>query len=747
MARLGGASGALARQLYRAYLDWDARDALGIAPAQAIVDRVRSVDSLDALTALICEVRGLTTFLELGTSSGLNDPGTYIARIDTMKLLLNDSAEYRSLTDQGKSLRAMFRMVAARQFTRFGYSEDEAEAMLERALSLEADLAGSMMTVAERLSPDYPRRINHEMSRDEAAALCRAFPLLTFADSRGYARAKRFLVCEPEYLKKLDAIYREDRLEDLKNYLIVRFIKDSMLRLDRQSAEIVDEAKRMMYGIEGSREDEKAACAVVREMLPTPMARAFLAKYDASEMKSRITRLCGEAIDGYRALLAQEDWLTDETRRKAIEKLDGMTVRAVYPDRWRDYSGLSLAGLGYFDCMSAIDWDDWIYAGSLADQPVDPGLWYCGRGQNHYYNDILTYNAYYDPSTNSITILRGILGGSLYRDGMSDAALYGGIGYIIGHEISHAFDTTGAQFDARGRLKDWWQPEDYAAFSKRAEKVAAAFDRMTVFDGYSVPGESVQDEAIADMAGLKCMLTLLEQSGSADYRSFFEAFAGFFCRILIPETVPYWLAQDSHPPNYLRCNTVVQQFPQFFEAYGVREGDGMYLAPEDNFMVWFRGKADRPLRILRQPRDVTVREGGTAHFLVEAEGAASYQWWAGDPDTGREAPLSDGESVSGAHTALLTLNHVRLSWDGRQTWCVITDRAGNAVNAAERRGGPRANADPEGNTVVSDRATLTVLRQGASGPVDTGDHSRLPLCLLIALLALVGLWWTRRARR
>lgn len=161
------------------------------------------------------------------------------------------------------------------------------------------------------------------------------------------------------------------------------------------------------------------------------MDRAFLAKYDAVKIKEDVTRICEESIEYYRGMLDTEDWLSDETRAKAIEKLDAITINAVYPEKWHDYSGLSLDGLGYFD--------------------------------------ILETNAYYNPQDNSINIIRGILGGAFYQEDMNTEELYAGIGFVIGHEISHAFDTNGAQFDASGALNNWWTEKDYSAFLERAQ--------------------------------------------------------------------------------------------------------------------------------------------------------------------------------------------------------------------------------------------------------------------------------------
>ena len=276
-------------------------------------------------------------------------------------------------------------------------------------------------------------------------------------------------------------------------------------------------------------------------------------------------------------MLQSEDWLSEATRAKAIEKLDAITINAVYPDKWLDYSGLSLDGLGYCDCLQEIGKFNQAYNISLLGTKVDRTLWSF---------DILEPNAFYGFADNSISIIRGILGGAFYREDMSNEELYAAIGVVIGHEITHAFDPNGAQFDAQGNMNDWWTEEDHAAFTARAEKLAAYYDAMTAFGGYRVQGKNIQGEAIADMAGVKCMLGLLEQKGDVDYDAFFTAYAKVWREVLTKEFDYFALMQDPHPLSYLRPNATLQQFEQFYKTYDIREGDGMYLAPENRVMVW-----------------------------------------------------------------------------------------------------------------------------------------------------------------
>ena len=193
---------------------------------------------------------------------------------------------------------------------KLGYSPEEAAGMITRAFALETELADGIKTSAEEMSPDFYRLINNEMSRAETETLCSAFPWLEILDGRGWAGVQRYRVQQPAYLQKLDGIYREDRLEDLKDFLIARTADLYMLSLDRESYDLIG-TLYSVYGIEGIMPDEKIACRTVRQCLPAQTANAFFEKHDPAKMKADITRLCEEVIDYYRKMLSGEDWLTE----------------------------------------------------------------------------------------------------------------------------------------------------------------------------------------------------------------------------------------------------------------------------------------------------------------------------------------------------------------------------------------------------------------------------------------------------
>ena len=299
------------------------------------------------------------------------------------------------------------------------------------------------------------------------------------------------------------------------------------------------------------------------------------------ETKTEITGLVREILDEYRLMLAEETFLSENTRKEALKKLDELKLRIAKPDVWEDDSGLNFkGGEEGGNLISAQDevgayWVERMR--SRVNQKVDHRYWT---------SKVQQVNAFYDPSENAITICGGILGGELYDPGMSREDLFATVGDTIAHEISHAFDTTGCQFDEKGNFRNWWTDEDRKAFGQRADKLAAYYDGIEPFQDTFCIGAQIEGEAIADLVAMKILLRIANKEANFDYDKFFRNYARSWRTITTSRSEYYALSQDTHPLPYLRVNAVVQQFQEFYDTYGVRKGHGMYLAPEKRLEVW-----------------------------------------------------------------------------------------------------------------------------------------------------------------
>lgn len=577
---LKGHDAELIQTYYNTILDWDERDKAGLDPIMDTVKDIQEISSLDELSELICDPDRdpyLPTFINMGNVPSYDDPESYITAIVGEGFNLKDAAEYKKRTEYGDRYYESSLNLSKAMLTRLGYSEEEAREMFDTVIDLEGKLAEVALTSADYMATDLVDKINNVYEPDELKDFSKSFPFNEVIKSSGYEDADLFMVREPALMERLNEIYTEDNLEALKDYVLIGYVIRVADALDSEAYDASVEYNNTISGSTGREKDEIVAFDSVRAALSTPMGKAYLERYDSTEKKERITKICEDIIDAYRKMLEKEDWLSEETREKAIEKLDAIRINAVYPEKWKDYSSLDLKGLSLFDCNKEITRFIRKLDFSKTNGKVDHEIWDL---------DILETNAYYDSQDNSINIILGILDEPIYYDGMPDEELYGGIGAAIGHEISHAFDTNGAQYDKDGNYTNWWKDEDYEAFKERADKLIKYYDTITVWEGQNVIGTNIQTEAIADMAGIKALLQIAEDKDDFDYDKFFSSFARTWRRITTREYDYLCLTQDVHPLGYLRTNVTLQQFDEFYDTYEIKEGDNMYLAPEDRVAVW-----------------------------------------------------------------------------------------------------------------------------------------------------------------
>lgn len=570
----------LIQSFYGLLIDWDARDKAGVDPIMDTVKDIQGIKSIDDLSEFICDPdtnMQVPIFFIMGNTVAFDDPESYITAVAPGSFTLSDAAEYKDRSEYGDRYYNAYLKLSKDMLKRIGYSEDDAQKMFEAMIDFETRIAEVAMTKADKMAPDYYDKINNIYDPKELKGLSGTFPLEELLKNNGFGKAKRFIIFEPAVIERFNMIYTEDNLEAMKDYLLIKYVINMSELLDSEAYDAYVEADNTITGSTGREKYEKVAYKKVRSCLPTPMDRAFLECYDSTEMKKKITKICEDFIDAYRKMLEEEDWLSDETREKAIGKLDAITINAVYPEKWVDYSDLNLKGLSLVECDKEISKFTYDLNVQNTNGKVDHEIWDF---------DILEANAYYSQNDNSINIILGILNEPFYSDEMSDEELYGSIGAAIGHEISHAFDTNGAQFDKDGNLLNWWKDEDYEAFQNRADKLIEYYDNITVWEGQNAIGTSLQTEAIADMAGIKAILLMAKEKKDFDYDKFFRGYASLWRRVNTHEYEYLCLTKDEHPLAYLRTNVTLQQFDEFHDTYDIKEGDNMYLAPEDRVSVW-----------------------------------------------------------------------------------------------------------------------------------------------------------------
>ncbi len=571
------------RAYSKAILDWDARDKAGLSEITDCFNSIVEAKTIDDINKLLMDpdkTNELHAFIAYTVGKGLNDPRHYLVVIDSPELLLNDSAEYKKRTEFGDILYGYNKDVFIYIAEKAGLSKDDADKIFENAIKFEGVLADTIYTTEEQNNDDYLQKINNEMSFDELTAMTENYPLSELLKADKLYYDGKYLVSAPEYIKKLDSVYTNDNLDGIKAIIAVHYILSYRYSLDKETYEFCVDKRNEYTGTSGKLPDKEMAYEMVTSQIPASIQKVYVEKYGSEEDRKKMIKLCQTVKDTYREILEENEWISDESRKAAIEKLEKIKIHAAYPDKFRNTDSLDLTGCSLVEANRRINNFEADYNRSLIDKEPDNDMW----AENL---DILSCNAFYNLQDNTINMIIGMMDEPFYSDKMSTEELYASIGaFWAGHEISHAFDNNGAQFDADGNLKDWWTEEDKTEFRKRTKKVDDYLDTIIAFNGKHMTGTNIDTEMISDITGLQCALKMASKVENFDYAKFFKKYAELNVAINLYSSELSLLSQDNHPLNYSRTNVPVQQFEEFYETFDVKEGDNMYLAPEDRLLVW-----------------------------------------------------------------------------------------------------------------------------------------------------------------
>ncbi|MDO4561619.1 MAG: M13 family metallopeptidase [bacterium] len=576
----------LTQRFHKMLLDWKSRDKLGMAPVAPYLKRIEAIGNMDEMTAYLTDADDPyfgSVLFGVGVTADNRDATNHTVAISPAGLLLADADEYRAkeLSPSAKRRKEANDVFIVKLLQKAGYDKARAEAMNEGLFRIEKAMAAQAMGLKELYSPEAQAALYNVRTKEQLLEASKAFPLAAVIDSLGYGHSREFVLMQPKWLDSLNGLYRPENLEDLKSYLIIRSLLSTANLLDRETRAWSVARGNAVMGSSGAIPDEKYAYEMVSAYLGEPLGRLYAGKYVDSKTKTQIEELIAEVVAYYRNMLRGETWLTEDTRNKAISKLDNLTVRVAYPDKWEDFSALSFKdmkeGGSLVEAAGAIADFERRRDVALVNTKVDKSKWFAVPQE---------VNAYYSPEDNSINIPAGILGGAFYSPAGNAEELLGGIGMVIGHEITHAFDTNGSQYDEKGNFVNWWTAEDRKAFNSRAKTISDYFSTFEVLPGVKADGELVLSEAIADLGGLSCMTAIGRGKKDFDFAKFFQTFAGVWRNRTTKEAEEYRVKEDVHPLPYLRTNVNVQQMPEFYRAFGVKPGDGMYLAPEKRVALW-----------------------------------------------------------------------------------------------------------------------------------------------------------------
>nr|WP_299343453.1 M13 family metallopeptidase [Allomuricauda sp.] len=580
---------AKALAIFDTKMDTTTRDEAGIAPLQPALDAIAGVQNLNDLQTILAQNPSVSSpFFNLGVFADLNNSAMNAVYLGPGGLGLPERDYYLEQDDKSKEIREEYKKHIVRMLQFLGDSEESATAASEKILELETQLAEPRLSKVERRDA---RNLNNPRSIAEADEMLSSIDLKkVFADMGATKEFDTLMVTQLNYTNVLNDFLRNTSLDDIKT--LVRW--DTFNSAANRLSTDIEKANWEFYskylrGAEKQRPADERALATVNRSVGEALGQLYVDAKFPPEAKAKAEKMIANVIEAYKERITKLDWMGDSTKIKAIEKLDKFTVKIAYPDKWEDFSSMEVsADKSYFDNMIAVD--KWQLKDNLADigEPVDKSKW--GMSPQ-------TVNAYFNPLNNEIVFPAAILQPPFYNYTADEAVNYGGIGAVIGHEISHAFDDSGSRFDANGNLKNWWTDEDLAAFTQRGDSLAAQYNKVEVLPDVFVNGKFTLGENIGDLGGVLGAYDGLQRhfaengrpeniDGFTPEQRFFMSWATVWRTKIRDEALQTQIKTDPHSPGQVRAIQPLLNVQAFYDAFDIKEGDKMYLAPEERVQIW-----------------------------------------------------------------------------------------------------------------------------------------------------------------
>ena len=521
-------------------------------------------------------LRGIGMPIDIGVSPNMTDTAHHCVMIQGPSVILPDASYYAEGREQQKEqLLTLWSGFAKQILAQAGHAEEEIEAMMADTLAFDALIARYVKTKEEW--SEYVKMYN-PMKTGRVAGMVKPLNLKKLlSDLLGEVPAE-IIVTEPRYFKNFKEIFNAENFEMYKNWAYVLGLVGSCEYLSEELRELGGAFRRSLSGIAAAPSTEKFAYQLASALYSEPVGLYYGEKYFGEEAKKDITEIVRQIVATYQKRIAENDILEPATKEKAILKLSKMGLKMAYPDRVEPlYDKLVFdEKKSLFDIVAAlrrIRMED--NFGKLG-QDVDRTHW---EMPGHL------VNACYDPFVNDITFPAAILQPPFYSINQSRSENLGGIGAVIGHEISHAFDSNGAKCDEMGNLNNWWTKADERKFNKKVNAM------IKQFDGIELPwgvcnGKFTVSENIADNGGMAVTLDIMSNSENVSFEEYFNNWARVWCQKAKPEYQKLLLQVDVHGPAYLRCNMPPRNFPEWYETFKVKKSDKMYLAPSKRVVVW-----------------------------------------------------------------------------------------------------------------------------------------------------------------
>jgi putative endopeptidase len=569
---------------YRAYLDTEAIERLGLKPAQPALEAIAAARSHADLARLMGRPDlDLKSPLRVLITPDQKDPDRYIVAITQSGLGMPDRDYYLKDDAVYVGLRTKYQAHVARLLELAGDTNSAEEA--RSILDLETQIAKLHWPVAKRRERDLTYNLKTRAELDQLAPDFAWQQLLT-AD--GLSGQQQFVVRELDAVQGLEQLFLSVPVESWRPYLRYHYLVGVADVLPKAfDDEVFDFYGRTLNGQEQQRDRWKRAVAAVDNDLGEAAGQLYVQSYFPPESKRKMLELVENLRASYKEHIQQLPWMTAATKKLALEKLAAFHPKIGYPDKWRDYSALEIVKGDAFGNSVRGTVFEWNRQAKRMDEPTDRGEW----GMTPQ-----TINAYYNPTFNEVVFPAAILQPPFFDPNADPAVNYGGIGGVIGHEMGHGFDDQGAKSDARGVLRTWWLPEDTQAFKARTDSLATQYDGYTVLPGLNINGRLTLGENIGDLGGLSIAYVAYHRSlagrkarvldGLSGDQRYFLAWAQVWRALTRDEQLRTLVMSNPHSPPQFRVNGVVRNIDAWYQAFDVKPGDKLYLPPAERVHIW-----------------------------------------------------------------------------------------------------------------------------------------------------------------
>lgn len=556
----------------------DKRNAEGIAPALPVLQRIDSLQSVADLNAQLKDfvADNLPLPFDIGVEPDMKDSGKHCVMLTGPSAILPDTTYYKpEMKEQRDALIGVWSQMAAALLSRTGLSAQDCSRYLDDALAFDAIVA-TLVKSSEEWS-EYTKCYN-PMSAVSVGQKMQPLDFSSLLKGCFGVAPENIIVAEPRFLDGFSTLFNEQNFVLWKHWAYVKLLISLTDYLSEELREIGSSYYKMLLGVASLPTIEKEAYKLASGLFSEPVGLYYGKKYFGEEAKKDVVEMVHEIIETYKLRVARNSVLSQSTKQKAIVKLDKIVVKMGYPDKIDEiYDKLTFDPNGsLLSAVTDLKRILSLYKLSKLYEAVDRTEWIM---PGHI------VNACYNPSFNDITFPAAILQAPFYSVRQSRSENLGGIGAVIGHEISHAFDNNGAKCDENGNLNNWWTDEDFAKFEARTK------DMIEEFEGIELPWGKVNStlivsENIADNGGMAVTLEIMNSMPDADYKAYFTNWARIWCMKGRTEYLQLLLNVDVHAPTVLRANMQPRNFSEWYKAFDVKETDKMYLPPDKRVVIW-----------------------------------------------------------------------------------------------------------------------------------------------------------------